>query len=368
MRDWSDSGDELFSFVRLEERVPADHPLRVIRALADEVLAGLSSSFSGLYAHTGRPSIPPEMLLRATLLQALYSVRSERMLMEQINYNLLFRWFVGLSMDSPVWHPTGFTHNRDRLLQADVARAFLQGLLALKPVKRLLSSEHFSVDGTLIDAWCSMKSFVPKDQDDEPPPPARRNTERNFRGETRSNETHASTTDPDARLYRKSQGQSARLCYMGHVLMENRNGLVVDSTLTHATGTAEREATLAMLDRRTSRRRLTLGADKAYDVTEFVGELRARKVTPHIAVNGTVSKTGKRRKTAIDGRTTRHTGYEISLRCRKRIEEIFGWAKASAGLTKFKVKGLAKTTAIFSFFTAAYNLVRLPKLLAQQPT
>jgi hypothetical protein len=271
-------------------------------------------------------------------------------------------------MDSPVWHPTGFTHNRDRLLQADVARAFLQGLLALKPVKRLLSSEHFSVDGTLIDAWCSMKSFLPKDQDDEPPPPARRNTERNFRGETRSNETHASTTDPDARLYRKSQGQSARLCYMGHVLMENRNGLVVDSTLTHATGTAEREATLAMLDRRTSRRRLTLGADKAYDVTEFVGELRARKVTPHIAVNGTVSKTGKRRKTAIDGRTTRHTGYEISLRCRKRIEEIFGWAKASAGLTKFKVKGLAKTTAIFSFFTAAYNLVRLPKLLAQQPT
>ncbi len=289
-------------------------------------------------------------------------------------------------MDAPVWHPAGFTHNRDRLLQADVARAFLQDLLALKQVKRLLSSEHFSVDGTLIDAWCSMKSLVPKDQDDEPPPPAGGNTERNFRGETRSNETHASTTDPDARLYRKSQGQSARLCYMGHVLMENRNGLVVDSTLpyacfpaiyriagtlagfAHATGTAERDATLAMLDRRTSRRRLTLGADKAYDVTEFVGELWARKVTPHIAVNGTVSKTGKRRKTAIDGRTTRHTGYEISLRCRKRIEEIFGWAKASAGLTKFKVKGLAKTTATFSFFTAAYNLVRLPKLLAQQPT
>lgn len=369
MRGRSGSGDELFSFVRLEERVPSDHPLRVIRGLADEVLSGLSGSFSALYSSTGRPSIPPEMLLRATLLQALYSVRSERMLMEQINYNLLFRWFVGLSMDAAVWHATGFTHNRDRLLQADVARAFLAGLLALPRVKRLLSSEHFSVDGTLIDAWASMKSFVPKDKDDGPPapPPAGRNAERNFHGETRSNETHASATDADARLYRKSSGQPARLCYMGHVLMENRNGLVVDSTLTRATGTAEREATLTMLDRRPSARRITLGADKAYDVADFVGELRARKVTPHIAINGTISKTGKRRKTAIDNRTLRHPGYEISQRCRKRIEEVFGWAKASAGLTKFKVKGLDKSTAIFSFFTAAYNLIRLPKLLNQQP-
>jgi transposase len=367
MRGRSGSDDELFSFVRLEERVPADHPLRVIRALADEVLAGLSGSFSSLYASTGRPSVPPEMLLRATLLQALYSVRSERMLMEQINYNLLFRWFVGLSMDAQVWHATGFTHNRDRLLQADVARAFLQGLLALPRVKRLLSSEHFSVDGTLIDAWASMKSFVPKDKGDEPPAPPGRNAERNFRGEARSNETHASTTDPDARLYRKSNGQPARLCYMGHVLMENRNGLVVDSTLTCATGTAERDATLTMLDRSPSTERITLGADKAYDITDFIGELRARKVTPHIAVNGTVSKTGKQRKTAIDGRTTRHPGYEISLRCRKRIEEVFGWTKSSAGLTKFKLRGLPKTTAVFSFFAAAYNLVRLPKLLAQQP-
>jgi len=369
MRGLSGSGDELFSFVRLEERVPADHPLRVIRGLADEVLARLSGSFSALYSATGRPSVPPEMLLRATLLQALYSVRSERMLMEQINYNLLFRWFVGLSMDAAVWHATGFTHNRDRLLQADVARAFLQGLLALPRVKRLLSSEHFSVDGTLIDAWASMKSFVPRDKGDEPPAPpsAGRNAERNFRGETRSNETHASTTDPDARLYRKSSGQPARLCYMGHVLMENRNGLVVDSTLTHATGTAEREATLTMLERRAGNKRITLGADKAYDAAEFIGKLRARKVTPHIAVNGTISKTGKRRKTAIDNRTLRHPGYEISQRCRKRIEEVFGWAKASAGLTKFKVKGIAKTKAVFSFFAAAYNLVRLPKLLNQQP-
>ncbi len=345
-----------------------DHPLRLIRGLADEVLEGLSGSFSAVYAHTGRPSIPPEMLLRATLLQALYSVRSERMLMEQINYNLLFRWFVGLSMDAAVWHPTAFTHNRDRLLQADVARGFLQGLLALPRVKRLLSSEHFSVDGTLIDAWASMKSFVPKDKGDEPPaPPAGRNAERNFRGETRRNETHASTTDPDARLYRKSSGQPARLCYMGHILMENRNGLVVDSTLTHATGTAERDATLIMLDRSICGRRITLGADKAYDVTDFIGQLRARNVTPHIAVNGTVYKTGKPRKTAIDGRTTRHSGYNISQRSRKRIEEVFGWAKSSAGMTKFKVKGLAKTNAIFSFAAAAYNLVRLPKLLTKQP-
>jgi transposase len=366
MRGRSDSVDELFSFVRLEERVPEDHPLRVIRALADEVLAGLSDSFSVIYAHTGRPSIPPEMLLRATLLQALYSVRSERMLMEQINYNLLFRWFVGLSMDATVWHPTGFTHNRDRLLQADVAHAFLQGLVALPRVKRLLSSEHFSVDGTLIDAWASMKSFTSKDAGNEPPaPPTSRNAEQNFRGEKRSNETHASRTDPDARLYRKSGGQPARLCYMGHVLTENRNGLVVDSTLTHATGTAEREATLTMLDRRGSGRRITLGADKAYDVADFIGELRGRRVTPHIAVNGTVYKTGTRRSSAIDGRTMRHPGYEISLRCRKRIEEVFGWVKASAGLTKFKLKGLDKTKAAFSFFAAAYNLVRLQKLLNQ---
>ena len=368
MRGRSGSGDELFSFVRLEERVPQDHPLRVIRGLVDEVLAGLSGDLSALYSVTGRPSIPPEMLLRATLLQALYSVRSERMLMEQINYNLLFRWFVGLSMDAAVWHPTGFTHNRDRLLQAEVARSFLQGLLTLPRVKRLLSSEHFSVDGTLIDAWCSMKSFVPKDKGDEPPvPPTGRNAERSFHGEKRSNETHASTTDPDARLYRKGRGQSARLCYMAHVLMENRNGLVVDSTLTQATGTAEREATLTMLDRRPSAKRITLGADKAYDVAEFVGQLRARKVTPHIAVNGTVYKTGKRRSSAVDGRTTRHPGYEISLRCRKCIEEVFGWTKTSAGLTKFKVKGIAKTKAVFGFFATAYNLVRLPKLLKQQP-
>ena len=364
MRGREERSENLFSYVRLEERVPADHPLRPIRALADEVLAGLSDRFETLYSQMGRPSIPPEMLLRATLLQAFFSVRSERMLMEQIDYNLLFRWFVGLEIDAAVWHPTVFTHNRDRLLEADVARAFLSGLMALKPVERLLSSDHFSVDGTLIEAWASMKSFRPKDGSGEPPGPGR-NGERDFHKETRSNETHASTTDPDARLYRKSAGQESRLCFMGHALMENRNGLVVDATLTHATGTAEREATLAMLDRRTRRHRITLGADKAYDVAGFVGDLRSRNVTPHIAINGAVSKTGKVRKTAIDGRTTRHLGYAISLRCRKRIEEVFGWIKAQAGFAKVRVRSLPKVEAVFTFAAVAYNLVRLPKLLAR---
>lgn len=365
MRGRSDEGDELFSFVRLEDRVPADHPLRTIRALTDEVLASLSNRLEALYARTGRPSVPPEMLLRATLLQAFFSIRSERMLMEQINYNLLFRWFVGLSMDADVWHPTGFTHDRDRLLEADVARDFLAGLMSLPKVKRLMSSEHFSVDGTLIDAWASMKSFRPRDGSGDPPQPGR-NGERDFHGEKRSNETHASTTDPDARLYRKANGRESRLCYMGHALMENRNGLVVDAELTLASGLAEREATLAMLDRRDARnRRITLAADKAYDVEAFVRSLRARKVTPHIAINGSVSKTGKVRKTAIDKRTTRHPGYAISLRCRKRIEEVFGWIKTQAGFGKVKVRGRAKVAAVFGFAIVAYNLVRLPKLIAE---
>lgn len=363
MRGREGRPESLFSYVRLEERVPCDHPLRAIRALADEVLAGLNERFEALYSQRGRPSIPPEMLLRATLLQAFFSVRSERMLMEQIDYNLLFRWFVGLEMDAAVWHATVFTHNRDRLLDTDVARAFLSGLLDLRRVKRLLSSEHFSVDGTLIDAWASMKSFRPKDGSGEPPGPGR-NGERDFHKEKRSNETHASTTDPDARLYRKAAGRESRLCFMGHALMENRHGLVVDAMLTHATGTAEREATLAMLDRREGGGRMTLGADKAYDVEAFVGDLRARRVTPHIAINGAVSKTGKPRKTAIDGRTTRHPGYAISQRCRKRIEEVFGWIKAQAGLAKVKLRSRPKAEAVFTFAAAAYNLVRLPKLLA----
>ena len=287
MRGRDDRSEGLFSYVRLEERVPADHPLRPIRKLVDEALSALHKRFEALYSPMGRPSIPPEMLLRATLLQAFFSVRSERMLMEQIDYNLLFRWFVGLPMDAAVWHPTVFTHNRDRLLEADVAREFLAALLSLPPVKKLLSSDHFSVDGTLIDAWASMKSFRPKDGSGEPPGPGR-NVERNFRNEKRSNATHASTTDPDARLYRKADGRESRLCFMGHVLMENRNGLAVDAALTRATGTAEREAALAMLDRRKRGGRITLGADKAYDVTAFIEDLRRRKITPHIAINGAV--------------------------------------------------------------------------------
>lgn len=364
MRGRDDRSEGLFSYVRLEHRIPADHPLRSIRALADEALHSLNRRFEGLYSSMGRPSIPPEMLLRATLLQALFSVRSERMLMEQINYNLLFRWFVGLPMDAEVWHPTVFTHNRDRLLEADVAREFLAALLALPQVKTLLSSEHFSVDGTLIDAWASMKSFRPKDGSGEPPSPGR-NGERNFHKEKRSNETHASTTDPDARLYRKADGRESRLCFMGHVLMENRNGLAVDAALTHATGTAEREAALAMLDRRNGQGRITLGADKAYDTTAFVEDLREREVTPHIAINGTVSKHGVVRKTAIDRRTTRHAGYRVSQILRKRIEEVFGWIKAQAGLDQVKVRGRAKAEAVFTFAVAAYNLIRIPKLLVQ---
>lgn len=373
MRGRDDRDEGLFSYVRLEERVPADHPLRAIRSLADEALAALNGRFEALYSQTGRPSIPPEHLLRATLLQAFFSVRSERLLMEQIDYNLLFRWFVGLPMDAEVWHPTVFTKNRDRLLEADVAREFLAALLGLVQVKRLLSDEHFTVDGTLIDAWASMKSFRPKDGSGEPPAPGR-NGERNFRREKRSNETHASVTDPDARLYRKGNGQASRLCFMGHVLMENRNGLVVDATLTHATGTAEREATLTMLDRRKrgghkrgvhATRRTTLGADKAYDVTGFVGDLRQRKVTPHIAVNGAVSKRGKPRKTAIDRRTTRHPGYAVSQRIRKRVEEVFGWVKAQAGFDQVKVRGRKKAEAVFTFATAAYNLIGIPRLIAE---
>lgn len=350
--------------MRFEKRIPDDHPLRPVRKLVDDVLGRMNGRFEALYSGTGRPSIAPEMLLRAILLQAFFSVRSERQLMEQIDYNLLFRWFVGLPMDAQVWHATVFCHNRDRLLETDVAREFLVTLMGLAEVKTLLSREHFSVDGTLIEAWASMKSFRPRDGSGEPPG-AGRNGERNFHKEKRSNQTHASTTDPDARLYRKADGRESKLCFMGHVVMENRNGLAVDASLSLATGTAEREATLSMLDRRRKTgRRITLGAGKAYDVSDFIGDLRSRKVTPHIAVNGAVSKLGKTRKTAIGKRTLRHPGYAISQRCRKRIEEIFGWVKKPGGLAKVKLRGRAKAEAVFTFTIAAYNLIRIPKLMA----
>jgi transposase len=364
MRGRDEQSDGLFSYVRLEKRIPDDHPLRPIRKLVDEVLGRMDGRFDALYAGTGRPSIAPEMLLRATLLQAFFSVRSERQLMEQIDYNLLFRWFVGLPMDAQAWHATVFCHNRDRLLEADVAREFLTTLMGLAEVKALLSREHFSVDGTLIEAWASMKSFRPKDGSGEPPGPGR-NGERNFHKEKRSNETHASNTDPDARLYRKADGRESKLCFMGHVLMENRNGLAVDASLGLATGTAEREASLTMLDRRSkTSRRITLGADKAYDAAGFVTGLRSRKVTPHIAINGAVSKLGKARKTAIDKRALHHADYSISQRCRKRIEEVFGWVKKPGGLAKVKLRGRAKIEAAFTFTIAAYNLIRIPKLIA----
>jgi transposase len=363
MRGEQRRSEGLFAYIRLEERIAADHPLRAILVLVNEVLAALSDRFEKLYSHTGRPSIPPEYLLRATLLQAFFTVRSERQLMEQIHYNLLFRWFVGLSIDDAVWDATVFTKNRDRLLEADVAREFLSTLMALPKVKRLLSSDHFSVDGTLLKAWASMKSFQPKDGSGDPPTGGR-NGERNFHREKRSNETHESTTDPDAKLYRKGDGQESRLCYMGHVLMENRNGLAVAGDVTQATGTAEREAALTLIDNhRPAGQRITLGADKAYDVVEFVEALRECQVTPHIAINGYVTKTGKTRKTAVDGRITRHPGYAISQVIRKRIEEIFGWTKTIGGTAQVKVRGLAKVQAVFIFAILAYNLVRIPKLL-----
>lgn len=368
MRGEDGSSGSLFSYVDLEARVPAKHPLRLIRRIVNDVLISLSSDFEALYSHTGRPSIPPEQLLRALLLQAFYSIRSERQLMEQLEFNLLFRWFVGLGIDDAVWDASTFCHNRDRLLEAEVSAMLLRGVVEHRKVRRLLSRDHFSVDGTLIEAWASMKSFRPKGDDDDDAPPGR-NAERDFRGRKRSNESHASTTDPDARLYRKGDGKESRLCYMGHALMENRNGLVVTGALSRAGGTAEREAALEMLGRRRpGGRRITLGADKAYDVTPFVGDLRARKVTPHIAIDGHLTKTGKRRKTAVDGRTTHHAGYAVSQRCRKRIEEVFGWVKVSAGQAKTKFRGRDRVASQFILALAAYNLIRLPRLLAETPT
>jgi transposase len=365
MRGLDERTGSLFSYVDLEARVRGDHPLRVIQEIVNAALVEMDGDFAVLYPPgLGRPSIAPERLLRAMLLQAFYGIRSERQLMERMEFDLLFRWFVGLGVDDPAWDHSSFTKNRDRLLEGEIAAKFLRAVLAQPRVKRLLSSDHFSVDGTLIEAWASIKSFRRKDGDDNDPDGAGRNAERGFHKEKRSNDTHQSTSDPQARLYKKGDGQPAKLCYMGHALMENRHGLAVDGGITQATGTGERDAALAMLDRRPSRRRITLGADKAYDVRQFVKDLRERKVTPHIAVDGHLSKTGKPRVTAIDGRTRCHAGYAVSQRRRKRIEEVFGWIKASAGMAKVKLRGCARVGAAFTLNLAAYNLVRLPKLLA----
>lgn len=365
MRGLDERTGSLFSYVDLEARVRRDHPLRVIRQIVNAALVKMDGDFAVLYRPGfGRPSIAPERLLRAMLLQAFYGIRSERQLMERMEFDLLFRWFVGLGVDEPAWDHSSFTKNRDRLLEGEIAAKFLRAVLAQPRVKRLLSSDHFSVDGTLIEAWASIKSFRRKDGGDNDPDGAGRNAERGFHKEKRSNDTHQSTSDPQARLYKKGDGQPAKLCYMGHALMENRHGLAVDGGVTQATGKAEREAALAMLERRPSRRRITLGADKAYDVRQFVKDLRERNITPHIAIDGHLSKTGKSRVTAIDGRTKRHAGYAASQRCRKRIEEVFGWIKSSAGMAKVKLRGCARVGAAFTLNLAAYNLVRLPKLLA----
>ena len=360
MRGGDGRSGELFSYVDLEKRVRSDHPLRAIRAIVNAALVALEADFAALYAPVGRPSIAPEKLLRAMLLQAFYSIRSERQLMERLEYDLLFRWFVGIGIDDAAWDHSTFSKNRERLLEGDMAAKFLAAVLAEPRVKKLLSTDHFSVDGTLIEAWASMKSFRPKDGSDNPPEGGGRNAEANFHGQKRSNETHASSTDPDARLYRKGPGKEAKLSFIGHGLMENRSGLLVDACLTRADGHAERVAALHMIEPRADRPcTITLGADKAYDAEDFVNELRSMRVRPHVAQNN------NGRSSVIDGRTTRHGGYAISQRLRKRIEEAFGWIKTVAGQEKTKLRGVDRVGFAFTFAAAAYNLVRLPKLLAQ---
>tara|TARA_R110002072_G_C7879322_1_gene527883 strand:- start:105 stop:1280 length:1176 start_codon:yes stop_codon:yes gene_type:complete len=388
MRGTDETSGSLFSYVDLEERIAPHHPLRKIRQVVNDALASLDAEFEALYTDFGRPSIPPERLIRASLLQILFSVRSERQLMEQMDYNLMFRWFVGLGIDDPVWVPTVFTKNRDRLLTTEMSRKVMAAILAHREVVPLLSDEHFSVDGTLVKAWASMKSFQPKAEvappgdegPSDPPAPdttpdnepsktpvetdtmprntkAHRNAEVDFRGEKRSNATHASTTDPDARLYKKSPGTGAMLCFIGHALMENRSGLIVQGDLTKADGHAERKAALDMVHRHSpgSTRRLTLGADKGYDASGFVVDLRRACVTPHVAQ--------KSRYSAIDARTTRHDGYALSIRHRKRIEEAFGWAKTVGGMAQTMYRGVERVRSRFILTMAANNLARLPRLL-----
>jgi len=356
---FADQG-KLFSYISPEARVPANHPLRKVRELVRAVLDELNRCLSKLYSSEGRPSIPPEQLLSALLLQVFYGIRSERQLMEQLDYNLLYRWFVGLSPDDPVWDPTVFTKNRDRLQNGDVFAKFMGKLLNHPQVKPLLSDEHFSVDGTLIEAWASQKSFRPKDGSGDADGGA------DFHGQKRKNDTHASTTDPDSRLYRKAAGREAKLSYMGHAAMENRHGLAVAGVVTLATGTAERRASEKMLKVKSKQagRRITVGEDKAYDTADHVANLRAIDVTPHVTQNDAVTSTGKRRRSAVDGRTTRHEGYGMSQSRRAMIECIFGWGKQHGTMRKTKHRGIASVTADFLLNLIAYNLIRIPKLLA----
>jgi transposase len=360
MRGSDKQQSAMFSYVSPELRVPQDHPLRPVRKMVDVALAALSSRFSAIYSVVGRPSIAPEKLLRALLLQVLYSIRSERLLMEQLDYNLLFRWFVGMNVDEAVWDATVYSKNRERLLAGDVAEEFFAQVLKQARAAELLSDEHFSVDGTLIEAWASQKSFQRKDAGPTEPPDDRGNPTVDFHGEKRSNETHESTTDPDARLARKSGGQEARLSYCGNVMIENRNGLVVNTELLQANGTAERDAALLMVEAIPGTQRVTLAADKGYDTRDFVSELRQMSVTPQVAQNE--KRVGG---SAIDRRTVRHAGYALSQRKRKRIEEVFGWLKTVGLLRKTRHRGVFRVGWVFTFAAAAYNLVRMRNLLAQ---
>jgi len=358
MRGTDDQQADMYSYLSPETRVRADHPLRIIREMADEVLKKMSQRFTKMYSRIGRPSIPPEKLLRAQLLQMLYSIRSERLLVEEIDYSILFRWFVGMNLDEPVWDVTVFTKNRNRLLEADVARIFLAGVVKQAQNHHLLSDEHFTVDGTLIEAWASLKSFRKKDQKN-PPPEDPGNPTVDFHGESRSNETHVSTTDPDALLARKGTGKEAKLSYSGNLLTENRPGLIVNTEVFQANGTAERYAALVMLEQIPGGHRVTVGGDKGYDTQEFVRECHNVRATPHVAQN-----TNRKGGSAIDGRTTRHRGYAVSQRKRKRIEECFGWLKTIALIRKVRHRGLEKVSWVFTFAAAAYNLVRMRTLLA----
>lgn len=359
MRGQNTQQSTMFSYLSPEQRVPADHPLRRIRPMVDVALKALSPTFDEMYSAVGRPSIAPEKLLKALLLQVLYTIRSERLLMEQLGYNLLFRWFVGLNMDESVWVPTVYSKNRDRLLEGDIAEKFFAQVLDQARAADLLSDEHFSVDGTLIEAWASHKSFQRKDGGDHTPKDDPGNPTVDFHGEKRSNDTHESTTDPDARLARKSGRHEAKLAYCGNVMIENRHGLVVDTELLQCNGTAERDAAMLMAERLEGTERVTVAADKGYDTKDFVQEMRGMNVTPHVSQN--LKRAGG---SAIDRRTTRHAGYQISERKRKRIEEVFGWMKTVGMLRKTRHRGVFRVGWVFTFAAAAYNLVRMRNLLA----
>lgn len=364
MRGADEQPGSMFSYISPEARVPADHPLRAVRRMTDRALAQLSPRFGSLYVKFGRPSVAPEKLLRALLLQALYSIRSERQLMEQLDFNILFRWFVGLGMDDAVWTPTTFTKNRERLLDGDIAAAFFQAVLIQADTAQLLSDEHFTVDGTLLEAWASHKSFQRTDATPPTDPPTGgSNPTIDFKGERRSNTTHQSTTDPDARLYKKASGREAHLGYLAHVVMENRHGLLVDTLVTPATGTAERDAAIVMISRRPGNHPITVGADKAYDTRDHIAALRGLGATPHVAQY----TPGPRRGSAIDRRTTRHPGYTVSQRKRKAVEQAFGWLKTIALLRKVRHRGGARVEWIFTFAAAAYNLIRMQRLIAAAP-